>query len=436
MTEAANLAGRPEPLRGIDITPSPKRSVIPIVAGKNKSTTGWERWGPFVFVDMGRTFDRWNLFFLINGTLGGMLDIYLHFFGKVGTGEDFLTPGHWWMYGGFAGLVIRILMPPVRSVLYFIAYAVWCWWKGRENSLSFEIVVPRGYVWATIAVLIGPFGVFADSEWHKAFGVEGGVEVVTSPTHMVLVTCMITIAASIYSAEALRTAAGSRWKWRHQAAAIGAALSMAFFFWAFIYPYVSTVKNFQTYTPESFVKDVMNLPPEVGQYLLEHAYRLLAIVGFIVGWAGTIITSIGVLIPVHWMCFRYRIPPVLWTLYFVLMTAFHAIGLHKQPWSVGWALVIALIVEVAEFTWDYRRTRLRRMMASILLPVTVQAVTMLSATVYGHWWSPHVVPGTIMVAAVVGGIMWLWREPSRVTRPADWYTLHQEAAKATVDAAA
>lgn len=130
-------------------------------------------------------------------TVGLFLDGYYH--QNLDTdGESFLTPWHGVFYAGFT------------------ASALWLAHMSRRRAagnvdwrLSF---LPPGYDGARIGLGLFAVGGIGDAAWHRAFGVERGIDALLSPTHLVLFVGLILIlTAPLRAARATPEHPPSRW---------------------------------------------------------------------------------------------------------------------------------------------------------------------------------------------------------------------------------
>jgi hypothetical protein len=92
--------------------------------------------------------------------------------------ESFFTPWHAAFYSGFS------------------ATAAWVLWTCRHAFRDGERVlssVPVGYAPTIIAVVVFAVSAFGDLIWHTVFGIEQSINILFSPTHLLLVASMIVI---------------------------------------------------------------------------------------------------------------------------------------------------------------------------------------------------------------------------------------------------
>ncbi len=101
-------------------------------------------------------------------TVGLFLDAWAH--NNLPRLETFFTPWHAVFYSGF------------------VATAAWVVWTARDRQ-----ALPRGYGPAVLAVLGFALAGVGDAAWHTVFGIEQRINILFSPTHLVLVTAMLVI---------------------------------------------------------------------------------------------------------------------------------------------------------------------------------------------------------------------------------------------------
>ncbi|TSC60108.1 MAG: hypothetical protein Greene041662_223 [Candidatus Peregrinibacteria bacterium Greene0416_62] len=88
--------------------------------------------------------------------------------------ETFFTPWHGILYSGYFLSTITILGITL--------------WNRRAQRGSFSSAIPLGYGCALIGAIIFAAGGVGDLVWHETFGIEGGIEALLSPTHLLLAT--------------------------------------------------------------------------------------------------------------------------------------------------------------------------------------------------------------------------------------------------------
>ncbi|CCH29757.1 hypothetical protein ABZ816_14545 [Actinosynnema sp. NPDC047251] len=126
-----------------------------------------------------RASHRTDLITVLLGTwfsLGLFLDAWAH--SNVPELETFFTPWHAVFYSGFAATG---------------AWILWLVWRNVQAGRRGLDAVPVGYGPAVLALPV--FAVFGagDYLWHTLIGIEQGIDILFSPTHLGLITSMIVI---------------------------------------------------------------------------------------------------------------------------------------------------------------------------------------------------------------------------------------------------
>ena len=102
--------------------------------------------------------------------VGGLyLDGWAHNHGRVD--ESFFTPWHAFFYSGYLLVAIAFIAAVVANIS-----------RGYPLALS----IPDGYRLTGVGLFIFAAGGVGDMVWHILFGIEGGVEALFSPTHIML----------------------------------------------------------------------------------------------------------------------------------------------------------------------------------------------------------------------------------------------------------
>ncbi|QFZ17930.1 hypothetical protein [Saccharothrix syringae] len=134
---------------------------------------------------------RTDLVTVLLGTwfsIGLFLDAWAH--SNVPELETFFTPWHAVFYSGFAATG---------------AWICWVVWRNYQAGARGLAAVPVGYGPAVVALPIFAVCGFGDYLWHTFIGIEQGIDILFSPTHLGLITSMIMIVTT-----PLRTAWGNR----------------------------------------------------------------------------------------------------------------------------------------------------------------------------------------------------------------------------------
>ncbi|MFJ6673060.1 hypothetical protein ACIQMJ_18275 [Actinosynnema sp. NPDC091369] len=122
---------------------------------------------------------RTDLITVLLGTwfsIGLFLDAWAH--SNVPELESFFTPWHAVFYSGFAATG---------------AWILWVLWRNYQQGLRGLDAVPIGYGPAVLALPAFAVAGVGDYLWHTFIGIEQGIDILFSPTHLVLIASMIVI---------------------------------------------------------------------------------------------------------------------------------------------------------------------------------------------------------------------------------------------------
>ncbi|PSL53633.1 hypothetical protein B0I31_10880 [Saccharothrix carnea] len=122
---------------------------------------------------------RTDLITVLLGTwfsIGLFLDAWAH--SNVPELESFFTPWHAVFYSGFAATG---------------AWILWVLWRNHQEGRRGLDAVPVGYGPAVLALPAFAAAGVGDYLWHTFIGIEQGIDILFSPTHLVLISSMIVI---------------------------------------------------------------------------------------------------------------------------------------------------------------------------------------------------------------------------------------------------
>ncbi len=85
--------------------------------------------------------------------------------------ESFFTPWHGIIYSSFLGVAVALAV---------------AWMRGRARGSSWRRALPPGYGLSLVGVAIFLVAGVADLAWHTMFGIEGSIEALCSPPHLLL----------------------------------------------------------------------------------------------------------------------------------------------------------------------------------------------------------------------------------------------------------
>ncbi|TAL42900.1 MAG: hypothetical protein EPN91_07435 [Salinibacterium sp.] len=159
--------------------------------------------------------------------------------------ESFITPWHGVFYSGFLVMTVFLVGSAARS------------WRSKPVAAQAEAstgirrlfersasLLPAGYEFALIGVLVFWAGGVGDFIWHTLFGVEVDVEALLSPTHLLLAFGMsLMVVSPVRAAWNRASGQGARASWVESWPSIVAytgLLSLATFFTQFANPIVES----------------------------------------------------------------------------------------------------------------------------------------------------------------------------------------------------
>jgi len=125
----------------------------------------------------------WTVLGLAMWCFAGMsIDAWAHKHGAVD--ESFFTPWHAVWYSGFTA---------------YACYIMWALWQLHDGPLPKSITeikgffssMPKGYSAGVIGMIVFAFSGFADMLWHSFLGIEGGTDILLSPSHLGLAAGLI-----------------------------------------------------------------------------------------------------------------------------------------------------------------------------------------------------------------------------------------------------
>ena len=113
---------------------------------------------------------------------GMLIDAWAHKHGEVD--DSFFTPWHAVWYSGFTA---------------YAGYISWALWRLHDGPIprnlaslkSFLSGMPKGYAPGVVGMLAFALSGFGDMLWHTFLGIEGGTDILLSPTHLGLAAGLI-----------------------------------------------------------------------------------------------------------------------------------------------------------------------------------------------------------------------------------------------------
>jgi hypothetical protein len=325
-----------------------------------------------------RLSDDWIMVILCCWFLGGIyLDSWAHY--NITLIESFFTLWHAVLYSGFLSIVTFLVILSI---------------KNRRRGCPWCSVLPPGYDLALLGVLLFGLGGIADFCWHLVFGFEAGLEILLSPTHLLLA-----LGASLLVSTPLRaawrrpdTSPQARWA-SHGPMLCSLTLLLSVFtlITLFAHPFVNLWA-----TPAYHIRwPYAQLFPR-NDRLLGEVEAALGIVAILLQ-AGLLMGTILVALR------RFRLPPGALTLLLTLNAAL-----------VCSVLVHYFLLPVAVVTGLAADGLLLLLKPSLAHPGALRLFAFVVPTLLyglyfldllltqGVWWSVHLWAGTILLAGVVG----------------------------------
>jgi hypothetical protein len=308
---------------------------------------------------------------------GFFLDAWAH--GHVPV-ETFFTPYHAVFYSGMLAMIV---------VLAVVAAG------DRRRGLPWNRVLPPPYRLAVLGVPIFIGAGIGDMLWHRAFGLEEGVDALLSPTHQIIGLGVFFLASGpIRSVLADRE--GSRTFLRQLPLAFGLAtwLTLAHFGTAY------------AFDPAGALADA---PPPIAPFT--PAYLTALSIGYYK-------ISLGVLVVIFqsalvsgfalWWVSRIRPAPGLLTTFYVLGTFAAAAAFTNQSAlltiTIAQALLTGILADVLVLRYDPRpdRARALRWFAAVV-PMTYSGIYLIGSSLTGGlWWDWNVALGAWIWSGVTG----------------------------------
>lgn len=127
---------------------------------------------------------------------GLWVDGWAHFHGQ--TDNTFFTPWHFLFYSAFG------------IVALFLGYHQM---QNTRRGYAFSRALPEGYWLSLLGVVLFGLGGVGDMIWHTLFGIEGGSEALTSPSHIMLALGMALVFSGPLRSAWKRSTSGEQRGW-------------------------------------------------------------------------------------------------------------------------------------------------------------------------------------------------------------------------------
>jgi hypothetical protein len=308
--------------------------------------------------------DRWVVVGFVWFVFGLFIDGWAHNNGRVD--DSFFTPYHFVFYSGFLMVTLVHLVALVQ---------------GRRQGASWREALPKGYNLSLIGLVIFGLGGVSDMFWHELFGIEGSIDALISPTHLLLAIGMTLIITGPIRAAGHRLRRGE-----YPAAPLTVLLALAFFMLilAFMLQYAYFYVQYWAATGRT----TGGIIGELQQ---------------VAGYTAILIDTVIIVGPMLLIMRRWRFPAGSFTLILVLNLFFMTV--MKMDFL---ALPVALVAGImTDGLYAALRPRPDRpgawrgfaVGAAMLLPALFLAMLVWQRDV---WWTVHVLFGLPVMAGLVG----------------------------------
>jgi len=303
--------------------------------------------------------------------IGGIhLDAWAHHHFDV---ETFFTPWHGVLYSGFLALA---------------AVLVGTFAFNRRKGRAWGQAMPIGYGLSLLGVAVFMAGGLGDMLWHVLFGIEVTIEVLLSPTHL-----MLALGGALIITGPIRAAwarVGGGWKSLLPAlVSLGLMLSLLVFFTSYANPF-SNAAHAQGQRSNSDYELFLMQSVGVAGILVQAALMM-----------GVILLAVR-----RWGPPEDRLPFGGLTLLLSLSTLL-TVSIH-QDWRLApFAVLAGLVADVLLRWWQPTATRPSTFRwFAFAVPVVYYALYFATlALTGGIWWTIHLWAGAIVVAGVAGWLL-------------------------------
>ncbi|MEM9950113.1 MAG: hypothetical protein AAF846_00825 [Chloroflexota bacterium] len=339
-------------------------------------------------------FDRTMAILSVLAIFGLFIDGWAHNHGAVD--ETFFTPWHAVLYGAYGLLALTL----AGTHFYY-----------TSKGYAFSHALPQGYRLSLIGAGIFILGGVGDAIWHELFGFEENIEILISPTHIVLFAAYIMILfGNIYA----------RWS-RPQVLRGWSQLWDVAFLWLAVFSVMTFVTQYAHYLHalEYLTGDFIN-PRNIWIYNEFGATSFLL--------TSIIVTSVWLI-----MARRWQLPFGILT-FLIGSNTFLMAGMVINDYgdfNSEWAGIVTLMAVgavgtlIADAVVYYLKPsphRLKHMyLSAFLMPTIVTLGFILSVNTFGQlafgddlWWSTHLIIGLPVSAGSLGLFLALMMYPPAV----------------------
>lgn len=298
--------------------------------------------------------------------------------------ETFFTPWHALFYSGFA------------------ATSAWMGWllirelrAGRRGLAA----VPRGYELGFVGVVLFAIGGFGDMLWHIAFGIEQELNILLSPTHLLLLTAMALILSSPFRAAWSDPDSSASPSFRELLPTV-LSLTLVVALFSLFTMYLSAFNSF-----EPFVGRVQGLRRMAAD---ADAFRNVQYLSQRVGLGSILLSTVLLLSPLLLMLRRWHLPfgsaTILFTLSTALVSALEAFRLAPHILTALFAGIVTdfLVRALRPSSENVTGYRAFATAVPLVLWTFYMAVTQVR---WGIVWSLEMSSGIVTFAGLAGLVL-------------------------------
>lgn len=311
------------------------------------------------------------------GLIGGLyLDGWAHV--HLPTLENFFTPWHAVLYSGFLLLAASLVTPVLR---------------GRLRGVAWHNAAPTGYGLGLLGVALFALGGLLDLGWHTLFGIEADAEALLSPPHLLLA-----IGAGLMLSTPIRAAwvhddAPQGWRtWLPPLLSLALVLALLAFFTSYTHPF-SRAAAAAGERPVTHNETHGSVDLAMSAVLLQTGVLSGALLLFVRRWGWQ--WPLGSLT----LLFALTLSPLT-----VMFDRF--LGVPSLPLIVA-ALLAGVSADALLRLLRPSAARLRAARSfAALAPATLYTFYLAAIALSGGvWWTPHLIFGTVVLAAITGWLV-------------------------------
>jgi hypothetical protein len=324
---------------------------------------------PKAYPTGGLRFD-WIVTLLSFGIVAGVyLDGWAHSHGR--TDDSFFTPWHAILYSAFAAAGLFLAFHQLRNV---------------QQGYPFMRALPYGYTTSLMGAVLFALGGFADMLWHTQFGLEEGiVEILVSPSHLLLAMGGIVILSGPLRALWYRLKSGEAQRWQEIApliVSVGLCVAGLTFFTQYAHPYRGNLAAVDAMRTRD---DILRSTQGVSSFII-HGAILMAGLLLIAG--------------------RWKLPFGWATLITLIGTGMITV-MDDHYWLIPAAILGGLLIDVLYLALRPHQEDRRYYAFGALAPLLYFGVYLAWLHLFrgGLDWRVHTWSGTLMLMAVIGTLI-------------------------------